>query len=96
MSVEERAIAEGTIVSVTPYSVSADAGQYASLDVDNDDRSHIAYYDAGRLTYAVYKGPGGNCGFLAGWQCDEIHTMGTDPHTRDVSLAVAKAGFPII
>ncbi len=82
-------------------SSASDVGQYASLDVDNDNRPHIAYYDAtnGKLMYAVYGGAGGNCGFSGSWQCDEIATMGTQgthPRTRDVSLAVDKAGLPII
>ncbi len=79
-------------------SSASDVGQYASLDVDNDNRPHIAYYDAtnGKLMYAVYGGAGGNCGFFGSWQCDEIDSMGTSPHKRDVSLAVDKAGFPII
>ncbi len=84
------------------------SGQYASLDVDvnNGDLPHIAHYDAtnGKLGYAVYVGSNGNCGFNNSatkfeWQCDEIATMGaqsTHPRTRDVSLAVDKAGFPII
>jgi len=84
------------------------SGQYASLDVDanNGDLPHIAHYDAanGKLGYAVYVGSNGNCGFSSSatkfeWQCDEIATMGaqsTHPRTRDVSLAVDKAGFPII
>jgi len=78
-----------------------DVGRYASLDVDNGDLSHIAYYDAtnGNLMYAAQVGSGGNCGLSNSWQCDEIATMGaqsTHPRTRDVSLAVDKAGLPII
>ena len=76
----------------------SDVGRYASLDVDSNNIPHIAYYDAtnGKLRYAVYVGAGGNCGFLGSWQCDEIDSMGTSPHKRDVSLTVDKAGFPII
>jgi hypothetical protein len=83
------------------------SGTYASLDVDvnNGDLPHIAHYDNvnGKLGYAVYVGSNGNCGFNSSasrfeWQCDDIATMGTTTHprTRDVSLAVGKAGFPII
>ncbi len=72
------------------------AGTYASLDVDNANTPHVAYYDAGKLMYAVLKGPNGNCGSLNAWRCDVIDTMGTDPHTRDVSMVVDNAGFPII
>ncbi len=81
------------------------SGQYASLDVDvnNGDLPHIAHYDAnnGKLGYAVYVGSNGNCGLSSSstkleWQCDEIDSMGTNSHTRDVSLAVDKAGFPIV
>jgi len=85
----------------------ADSGLYASLEVDvnNGDLPHIAHYAVvnGKLEYAVYVGSNGNCGFNSSstrfeWQCDEIATMGTatQPRTRDVSLAVDKAGFPII
>jgi hypothetical protein len=77
--------------------VPSDADKYASLDVDNGDVPHIAYYDAGKLTYAVgVEGSGGNCGVLNSFQCDEIDTMGALPHTRDVSMVVDNAGFPII
>ncbi len=83
------------------------SGLYASLavDVNNGDLPHIAHYNpsTGKLGYAVYVGSNGNCGFNSSstkfeWQCDEIATMGTGTHprTRDVSLAVDKAGFPII
>jgi hypothetical protein len=83
------------------------AGTYASLavDINNGDLPHIAHYDNvnGKLGYAVYVGSNGNCGFNSSntkfeWQCDEIATMGTTTHprTRDVSLALDKAGFPII
>ena len=82
------------------YAISppGDAGQYASLDVDNGNFPQIAYYDAtnGKLMYAVWVGIGGNCGLSDSWQCDEIASMGTLPRTRDVSLAVDKAGLPII
>ena len=82
------------------YAISppGDAGQYASLGLDNGNLPNIAYYDAtnGKLMYAVWVGIGGNCGLSDSWQCDEIATMGTLPRTRDVSLAVDKAGLPII
>jgi len=73
-------------------------GQYASLGISNSNISHIAYYDAtaGKLMYAVQVGSEGNCGPLGSWQCDELAIMGTSKHTRDVALAVDKAGAPII
>ena len=76
----------------------SDVGRYASLDVDSNNIPHIAYYDAtnGKLRYAVYVGADGNCGFLSSWQCDEIAKIGGLPNTRPMSLAVDKAGFPII
>ena len=77
-------------------SASPGAGTYASLDVDNSNTPHVAYYDAGKLMYAVLKGSNGNCGSLNAWRCDEIDAMGTDSHTRDVSLAVDNAGLPVI
>jgi hypothetical protein len=77
----------------------SDVGRYASLYVDSNNIPHIAYYDAtnGKLRYAVYVGAaGGNCGFLSSWQCGEITKIGGLPNTRPMSLAVDKAGFPII
>ena len=75
-------------------------GRHFSLavDVNNGDLPHIAHYDgaSGKLGYAVYVETGGNCGVLDAWQCDEIDSMGTGSHTRDVSLAVDRAGLPII
>jgi hypothetical protein len=78
-------------------SSTSDVGQYASLDVDNNNIPHIAYYDTtnGKLMYAVQMG-GGNCGFSGSWQCDEITITGSLPIARPVSLAVDKAGYPII
>jgi hypothetical protein len=71
------------------------ATSYVSLDHDDGlPGAHVASY-CGYLHYAKYVGTGGNCGTYA-WQCDEIDTMGTLPHTRDVSLVVDNAGFPII
>jgi hypothetical protein len=66
--------------------------------VDDGDLSHIAYYDAtnGKLMYAVQVGSGGNCGLSNSWQCEEITKTGSLPSARPVSLAVDKAGFPII
>ncbi len=80
------------------------SGQYASLyvDVDNGNLPHIAHYDStnGKLGYAVYVGSNGNCGFDSGsatflWQCDEIDSIGSTTPVG-VSLAVDKAGYPII
>ena len=51
------------------------------------------------MMYAVQLRTGGNCGLLNSWRCEEIATMGaqaTHPRTRDVSLALDKAGLPII
>jgi hypothetical protein len=79
-----------------PISTSPGAGRYASLDISNNDIPHIAHYDTGKLAYAVWVGSEGNCGVLDAWQCDELATMGTTTHTRDVALAVDKAGAPII
>lgn len=82
------------------------AGQFASLavDVNNGDRPHIAYYDSvnGTLKYAVYVGEGadGNCGMSSSvqweWRCVDIDSMGTGTHPRGISLALDKAGNPII
>lgn len=72
----------------------------ASLDVDaaHGDRPHLAHHDegSGKLVYAVYVGEDGNCGPLDSWQCDEIDSVGIKTHSRDVSLAVDKAGYPVI
>ena len=81
------------------------SGEYASLAVDrrNGDLPHIAHYNAstGKLGYAVRVGSNGNCGFNSSttkfeWQCDEIDSMGTNPHTRDVALELDRFGYPII
>jgi hypothetical protein len=79
-----------------PISTSPDAGLYAALDLDANDVPHVAYYEAGKLMYAVLVGPHGNCGASNSWQCDEIDTMGTLAHSRDLSLAVDSADLPII
>jgi hypothetical protein len=80
------------------------SGQYASLyvDVNNGNLPHIAHYDSsnGKLGYAVYVGSNGNCGFDSSstdflWQCDEIDSIGSTTPVG-VSLAVDKAGYPII
>ena len=83
----------------------SEAGMYASLVVDtnNGDLAHIAHYNAtnGTLEYAVFVGPGGNCGLneislTLEWQCDEIQTMGTGTDPRGISMAVDAQSFPVI
>ena len=90
-----------TISEILP----TNSGQYASLyvDVDNGDLPRIAHYDAtnGKLGYAVYVGSGGNCGFDSSsttflWQCDEIESVGTTTDPKGISMAVDRAGYPII
>jgi hypothetical protein len=73
-------------------------GQYASIGVDNGDVPHIAYYDktTGKLMHAMQVPVGGNCGVQGDWQCDEIDSVGTSTHPRDVSLAMDPDGQPII
>ena len=74
------------------------AGQYASLYVDNGNHFHIAYYDAtiDALIYAFDKGSGGNCGVLGSAQCDTIDDMPQGYHPLGVSMAEDAAGYPII
>ncbi len=77
---------------------------YLSLDLDDASwhRPHIAGWDGSHLHYAKPVGYGnGNCAFDSitqtyTWQCDQIDTMGTPSHTRDVSIVVDNFGFPII
>jgi hypothetical protein len=86
-----------------PVTSENDAGQYASLYVDNLNRFHIAYYGATRdeprkyeLKYAVDTGGGGNCGLLGSAQCDTIDSMMADYHHPGVSMAEDANGYPII
>jgi hypothetical protein len=86
-----------------PVSSANDAGQYASLYVDNLSRFHIAYYVATReesrkyeLKYAVDTGGGGNCGVFGSAQCDAIDLMMADYHHPGVSIAEDANGYPII
>ena len=46
-------------------------GAYTSLDLDNEDRVYISYYDgnAGDLKLAYYVGFGGACGTGGDWEC---------------------------
>ena len=83
----------------------ANSGHHTSLAVDRaqGDRPHIAHYNpsTGKLGYAVLVYSDGNCGLNSSssefeWQCDEIDDMGTDPHTRDVALALDGLGSPVI
>ena len=76
-----------------------DVGRHASLYVDNDNRFHIAYYNAttDKLTYAVDVGDSsGNCGVLGSAQCDTIDSMGPASHPAGVSMAEDADGYPII
>ena len=80
------------------------AHAYLSLDLDDAawHQPHIASYDGSHLHYARPVGYGnGNCGYdditqTYTWQCDQVDTMGTAQHTRDVSMVVDNSGFPII
>jgi hypothetical protein len=83
----------------------ANSGYHASLAIERDDndRPHIAHYNpsTGMLGYAVLVYTGGNCGFNSSssefeWQCDDIDSMGTDPHMRDVALTLDYLGSPVI
>ena len=72
---------------------------YLSLGLNDEpwQGTHVASYDGSHLHYATPVGYGnGNCGPQDTWQCDQIDTMGTPQHARDLSIVVDNAGFPII
>jgi hypothetical protein len=47
---------------------------YMSVDLDQENRVNIAYYDetSGILKHAFYYGFGGNCGDNQEWKCDDV------------------------
>jgi hypothetical protein len=62
---------------------------YMSLDLDYENRVHIAYFDEtlGNLKHAFYNGFGGNCGDGLEWKCDIVdglfaHNAGLYPSIR--------------
>lgn len=77
---------------------------YHSLDLDDASwhRPHIATWHDPYLYYSTPAGYGnGNCALdpitqTYTWQCDQIDTMGSGSHTRDVSMVLDNFGFPII
>lgn len=76
----------------------ADVGQYASIYVDDDNRYHIAYYDAthDELKYAVEADSrNGDCALGWAW-CDTIDAMQADYHPLGISIAEDVAGYPMI
>jgi hypothetical protein len=83
--------------SCTAVDDGPEAGLYASLAVDVQDRPHIAYYSAtdARLKYATLVGSGGNCAGAA-WDCLEITGMPSGEEPVGVSLALDGNGQPVI
>jgi hypothetical protein len=69
-----------------------------AIDTAHGNRAHIAVHDEGwgNLVYAGYVGSGGNCGPADSWQCAVIDDVGIQTHVRGVSVAVDKAGYPVI
>ena len=76
---------------------STDAGQHASLYMDQDDNFHIAYYNAttNTLDYAVSGTSAGNC-FDGKADCVKIDDMAADARPHGISIAEDGAGYPII